>query len=178
MSIEDIRAEGKAMSTNEEFIKHVTLLAESVSDFHTRFEIVPSSVDNLENMKFRNQLLTEEVGEVAKALNHGDYEQAVAESVDVAYVALGTLLSHAPVAFVHIMEVLAKNAAKTRDTHMLDWGGKVVRLKTKVCSNCNGKGFNVTGYCLTCDSTGKVVPRRAQTKTEFESEQEAYERGG
>ena len=113
------------MSINEEFIKHIALLVESVSDFHTRFEI-PLTVGNIENMKFRNQLLTEEVGEVAKALNHGDYEQAVSESVDVAYVVLGTLLSHAPEAFVSIAEVLAKNAAKTRKTHVLDTGGKVV----------------------------------------------------
>ena len=114
------------MSINEEFIQHITELAESVSEFHTRFE-VPLMVDDIENMKFRNQLLTEEVGEVARALNHGDYDKAVAESVDVAYVALGTLLSHAPMSFVHIMEVAVKNAAKTHETHMLDEGGKVVR---------------------------------------------------
>ena len=114
------------MSINEELLKHIALLAESVSEFHTRFEIEPNA-GSMENMKFRNQLLTEEVGEVAKALNHRDYEQAVRESVDVAYVALGTLLSHAPEAFVGIAEVLAKNAAKTCETHMLDWGGKVVR---------------------------------------------------
>ncbi len=113
------------MSINEEFIKHITELAESVSEFHTRFAIQHG--DDMDNMKFRNQLLTEEVGEVAKALNHGDYEDAVRESVDVAYVALGTLLSHAPESFVHIMEVLAKNAAKTWETHMFDEGGKVVR---------------------------------------------------
>ena len=115
------------MTINQEFVTHITELAQSVVDFHERFGIQLKTQDYLPNMKFRNQLLTEEVGEVAKALNHGKYEQAVLESVDVAYVALGTLLSHAPESFIHITEVIRKNFDKDLTTHRLDEGGKVVK---------------------------------------------------
>ncbi len=115
------------MTINQEFVKHITELAQSVVDFHERFDIQHADAVSVDNMKFRNQLLMEEVGEVAKALNHSDYKQAVLESVDVAYVALGTLFAHAPESFVHIMEVIRKNFDKDLTTHRLDEGGKIIR---------------------------------------------------
>ena len=113
------------MTIDDTFVQHIHNIAQSVADFHQRFDI-PTN-DDIENLKFRNQLLTEEVGEVAKALNHDDYDQALRESVDVAYVALGTLLAHAPEAFVRIVEVVAKNDAKTPEHYVLQDGKKVVR---------------------------------------------------
>ncbi len=120
-----VKDEALAFSLNERFIFHIRSLAQSVVEFHSRFGLQHS--DDLDNMKFRNQLLTEEVGEVAKALNHNDYSDAVRESVDVMYVALGTLLAHIPESFIHIAEVIEKNAQKNLKTHRLDQGGKVVR---------------------------------------------------
>ena len=110
---------------SSEFVAHITNLAQSVVDFHSRFGIQHS--DDLNNIKFRNQLLTEEVGEVAKALNYSDYSDAVKESVDVVYVALGTLLAHIPESFIHIAEVIEKNEQKNFNTHRVEKGGKVVR---------------------------------------------------
>ncbi|KKK99409.1 hypothetical protein LCGC14_2633070, partial [marine sediment metagenome] len=49
------------------------------------------------------------------------------ESVDVMYVALGTLLAHIPESFIHIAEVIEKNEQKNFNTHRLEKGGKVVR---------------------------------------------------
>ena len=114
----------------KQFIYHILELAQSVVDFHIRFSI--QHADDLENMKFRNQLLTEEVGEVARALNHSDYQQAIRESVDVAYIVLGTLLSHAPESFIHIMEVIKKNLDKDPSTYHLDTSGKIVRLEEDI----------------------------------------------
>ncbi len=116
---------GEEPDKGESFIAHITGLAQSVLEFHMRFEL--QSSDDLDNMKFRNQLITEEVGEVAKALTHGDYSDAVRESVDVAYVALGTLLAHIPESFIHIAEVIEKNEQKNFNTHRVEKGGKVVR---------------------------------------------------
>ena len=49
------------------------------------------------------------------------------ESVDVAYVAIGTLLSHYPQSLPHISDIIHKNDAKTLDTHELSLDGKVLR---------------------------------------------------
>lgn len=122
------------MTINDSFVQHIRKLAQSVVDFHERFGA--QHTDNMENLKFRNQLLTEEVGEVAKALNHNAYADAVLESVDVAYVALGTLLAHAPESFIGIMEVIEKNVAKTPETHQLQEGQKVVPRAEKHSNLC------------------------------------------
>lgn len=115
------------MTINEDFVERINDLARSIVDFHERFGIENAS--NMNNMNFRQQLLMEEVGEVSRAITRGQYEQAVLESVDVAYVALGTLLSHAPQSFTYIVDTVIKNDAKTLDTHEPNWDGKVLRRR-------------------------------------------------
>ncbi|KKM20654.1 hypothetical protein LCGC14_1643260 [marine sediment metagenome] len=162
---------GEEPDKGKSFIAHITGLAQSVLEFHTRFELQDS--DDLDNMKFRNQLLTEEVGEVAKALNYSDYSDAVRESVDVAYVALGTLLAHIPESFIHIAEVIEKNAQKNLNTHRIETGGKVVRQEPETCTLCT-KPLLITGEAHTYYQK-ELVHYNCYLQI---SEQEAFERGG
>ncbi|KKL49756.1 hypothetical protein LCGC14_2312370, partial [marine sediment metagenome] len=105
------------------------------------------------------------------------YSDAVRESVDVLYVALGTLLTHIPESFIHITEVIEKNAQKNLNTHGVEKGGKVIRREPETCSLCTKP--LLIGEVHTYYQKDRVhYSCYGKAKAEFESEQEALDRGG
>ncbi len=115
----------------ESFIEGITAISESVYSFHDRFGIGCVDASNPDAvfgaLRGRLALLAEETGEHARAVNRGEMENAVLEAVDIAYVALGTVLRLGPAGVRACHEVARKNDAKTLTTHAarLDTG-KVV----------------------------------------------------
>ena len=114
----------------EEFAAVVAAVAESVYSFHERFEI--GCVDTsdpeaaLDALRWRLALLDEEVGEHARELNRGNIEKAVDEAVDIAYIALGTVLRLGRDGLAACIAVSRKNDAKSASTHgKRDETGKV-----------------------------------------------------
>lgn len=103
------------------FVDGIQAISESVYSFHDRFEIdcVDTSDfdDTVEVMKQRLLLLSEETGEHARAINRGEVHDAVLEAVDVAYIALGTILRLGPAGMEACYQVARKNDAKTLTTH-------------------------------------------------------------
>ena len=114
-----------------DFVGAVSRLGDSVYSFHERFG-VPTVGDEdadgvMEALRRRLALLSEEVGEHARELNRGNVEDAVSEAVDIAYVALGTVLALGNAGRDACHAVSDKNDAKTLATHgSRDSTGKVV----------------------------------------------------
>ena len=83
----------------EKYVGAISELAESVFNFHDKFEVpeldrIHDSNNKelvLETLRRRLSFLMEEVGEHSRALNRIELPNAVEEIVDVAYVALGTI---------------------------------------------------------------------------------------
>ena len=79
-----------------DFVGAVSRLGDSVYSFHERFGLPTVAHEGedviLEALRRRLALLSEEVGEHARELNKGNVRDAVSEAVDIAYVALGTVL--------------------------------------------------------------------------------------
>ena len=119
--------------SREEFVAAVSRLAESVFDFHSRFEIPNLSVndpaeDALPRLCTRLSFLAEEIGEHARELNQGVLDRAAGEMADVAFVAMGTLLELDTVGLRACNEVAIKNDRKTLQTHMVEpSSGKLVK---------------------------------------------------
>ena len=103
------------------FVDGILAITESVYSFHDRFEIDCVDTSDFNNtaevMKQRLLLLSEEIGEHARAINRGDARDAILEAVDVAYIVLGTLLRLGPVGVQACYEVARKNDAKNLTTH-------------------------------------------------------------
>ena len=104
-----------------DFVGAVSRLGDSVYSFHERFGI-PTLDDAdrdavLETLRRRLSLLSEEVGEHARELNRGNVEDAVSEAVDIAYVALGTVLVLGIEGRAACYSISDKNDAKTLTTH-------------------------------------------------------------
>ena len=115
----------------ERFLEGAAAIAESVYSFHERFgiaEIDTADADAaMEALRRRLALLSEETGEHARALNRADVDNAVEEAVDVAYVALGTLLCLGEAGRSGCLAVASKNDAKNASTHRRYRGtGKVI----------------------------------------------------
>jgi len=119
--------------SREEFVSAVSRLAESVYDFHTRFDIPTINAKFSENDVFprlctRLAFLMEETGEHARELNQGALDRAADEMADVAFVAMGTLLEMAALGADACHDVANKNDNKTLHTHMVEpSSGKLVR---------------------------------------------------
>ena len=104
-----------------DFVGAVSRLGDSVYSFHDRFGI-PTLDDEdrdtvLETLRRRLSLLSEEVGEHARELNRGNVDDAVSEAIDVAYVALGTVLTLGNAGRDACYSISDKNDAKTLATH-------------------------------------------------------------
>ena len=111
----------------EHFVEDVARLARSVYNFHERFNIAQMDVDDaISTLVQRQNLMVEEIGEVSRALNRGQREQAIAESVDVAYIALGTLLVMGNEGVAAMEAVKCKNDAKTKDSYREGASGKII----------------------------------------------------
>ncbi|MCY4580098.1 MAG: hypothetical protein OXD31_13770 [Chloroflexi bacterium] len=119
--------------SREEFVSAVSRLAESVYDFHARFDIPNLNGKNSLDDPFprlctRLAFLMEETGEHARELNQGVLDRAADEMADVAFVAMGTLLELDSVGANACQEVAIKNDKKTLQTHMVEpSSGKLVR---------------------------------------------------
>lgn len=103
------------------FLEAVNKMAESVYQFHERFEIPSLDISDtdatLEALRQRLALLAEETGEHARALNRADIPDACKEAADVAYIALGTLLRLGVAGWQAANQVSGKNNLKTPETH-------------------------------------------------------------
>ena len=119
--------------SREDFISAVSRLAESVYDFHSRFDIPIINAKSAENDVFprlctRLAFLMEETGEHARELNQGALDRAADEMADVAFVAMGTLLEMDALGASACRDVANKNDKKTLHTHMVEpSSGKLVR---------------------------------------------------
>lgn len=119
--------------TKHEFLSSVGRLAESVYDFHHRFESMRVDANGspdrtLEALRKQFLFLMEEAGEHASDLNKGELDKALLELADVAFVALGAVyLSNAQGAEA-CLQVAIKNDKKTHETHVLEESsGKIIR---------------------------------------------------
>ena len=116
----------------ERFVQGIQAISESVYSFHDRFGIdavdTSSRDEVLEAMMQRLVLLSEETGEHARAINRAEIDNAIQEAVDIAYIALGTILRLGPAGVQACHEVARKNNAKTLSNTRLSDTGKVVKL--------------------------------------------------
>ena len=122
--------------TKGEYISAVTALASSVWDFHDRFGVeqdeeladVISFVD-----KYQDRILIqlEELGEFTKDVNRHLISDAREEAADVAYVALGTILTLGEAGKDATYTVVEKNDAKMPGEYVYRAGGsgKIVRAE-------------------------------------------------
>ena len=104
-----------------DFVGAVSRLGDSVYSFHERFGL-PTVVHEsdeiiLETLRRRLSLLSEEVGEHARELNRGNVGDAISEAVDIAYVALGTVLVLGIEGRAACYKISDKNDAKSLATH-------------------------------------------------------------
>lgn len=116
-----------ASVSREDYLAAIQRIAESVYDFHERWD-QPLGVGMdgaVPCLTKRLSLHMEEVGEMARAVHQNDAGNAVIEAADELYVALGTVLALGVLAPVHA--VATKNNAKTHETHMVGPTGKIVR---------------------------------------------------
>lgn len=119
--------------SKDEFIAAICRLAESVYDFHERFNIPNISANvaadrAMPRLSTRLVFLMEEVGEHAMDLNRGTIKAASDEMADVAFVAMGTLLELGTLGASASYEVADKNDKKTLRTHMVEASsGKLVK---------------------------------------------------
>ena len=104
-----------------DFVDAVSRLGDSVYSFHERFGLPTVAHEGedviLEALRRRLALLSEEVGEHARELNKGNVRDAVSEAVDIAYVALGTVLVLGIEGRAACYLISDKNDAKTLATH-------------------------------------------------------------
>lgn len=119
-----------------DFVDAVSRLGQSVYSFHERFELPTvdkSKQDNaLETLRRRLALLSEEVGEHARELNRANLEAATSEAIDIAYVALGTVLTLGHEGRDTCYLIASKNDAKTPTTHhSRSSTGKVIAQQPK-----------------------------------------------
>lgn len=115
----------------ESFVQGIQAISESVYSFHDRFGIASVDASDrdevLEAMKQRLVLLSEETGEHARAINRAEIEDVILEAVDIAYIALGTILRLGPTGVQACHEVARKNNAKALANTRLSDTGKVVK---------------------------------------------------
>ena len=119
--------------SRDEFVAAVSRLAESVYDFHQRFDVPNINANSASDCAVprlcaRLAFLMEEVGEHARELNIGALDDAASEMADVAFVAIGTLLELDALGVSASRQVANKNDKKTLQTHFIEKAsGKLVR---------------------------------------------------
>lgn len=120
------------MIPKSEFLRAVEEMAESVYDFHDRFNI--KSLDSLDGEQeildtFYSRVLLqgEEFGELCRAINKGWPDETFLEAADVLYVALGSILTGSEDAIKACDETVEKNGKKTPDNSMFSKTGKIIK---------------------------------------------------
>lgn len=130
--IQPVPSQDNAVS-REDFVSAVSRLAESVYDFHTRFDIpninAKTATDDIfPRLCTRLAFLVEEVGEHSRELNQANLDLAADEMADVAFVAMGTLMELNSLGTSACSNVADKNDKKTLHTHRVEpSSGKLVR---------------------------------------------------
>ncbi len=120
-----------------EFAEYITEIALSVYDFHERFNLPAVDSSNNEELglkilRDRLVLLNEEIGEQAWELNRSRFNEAVEESADVAFIAIGTLCSLGILAKSAAISVKNNNDSKSSSTHHIDSrSGKLSKTKNQ-----------------------------------------------
>jgi len=110
----------------QEMAQLIRRLTASVQTFHERFGLIGDI--SRQELLSRVPIQEEEVRELHQAILGEPPENIANEAVDVLYVAIGTVLRLDPaLAARAIQEVIAKNDAKTWDTHYINYVGKVAR---------------------------------------------------
>lgn len=112
----------------KDFVELITKLAESVYDFHARFNLFENMPDDL--IPERILLTAEELGEMSRAYMREGWDQTNEEAADLLYIALGTVLFLGGDGAEKTQDVIEKNAKKTSKTHTVNTAGKVVKLMT------------------------------------------------
>lgn len=92
-------------------------LIDSVQGLHDRFGFSEVDGDLVDVLRRRLPLMVEELGEFAKALNHGNTDAACEEVVDMAFIVLGYLITIEAYGRSRVAQVIAKNDAKRPETH-------------------------------------------------------------
>ena len=119
----------------------VALVVRSVEDFQQRFSSLSIDLSFFQSTDKTKEdmsltclqghlgLLIEEIGEVSKAINHGDVESAVQELLDVLYITVGALYMMGDARVGKALPgIIEKNDSKTPETHVMhSFTGKLVR---------------------------------------------------
>lgn len=106
----------------EEFVQAVSEMAREVWDFHNRWgfgsghfeDTNPASI-----VKRRKAILSEEVRELAEAVDDDDSIAVCNEAADVLFVAIGHVEALGADGIDGVRRVTAKNAGKTEETHAI-----------------------------------------------------------
>ena len=109
--------------TKDEFVMSMMEMASSVYDFHDRFSLEEVNFnDEFEttmHMQYKIGRQLEEMGELNRALNRGDYDNMQEEIADNIYVAMGISLVTGNNSQVYIDDVVHKNGKKTPDNYIV-----------------------------------------------------------
>jgi NTP pyrophosphatase (non-canonical NTP hydrolase) len=122
------------MISKRKFLDQVSTIAESVYDFHDRFQITGinetmTNEDIREILMLRILLQTEEVGEMCQALSRDKIYESLGEAADVLYVALGTMLVCEEPGLNSMQNVTDKNNQKNNLSHLSSTLGKITSKK-------------------------------------------------
>ena len=108
-------------------------MAESVYDFHERFDIPQINIFSDDDIDIWNALSSrlalqmEELGEMSRAVSKANWAEACLESGDVLYVALGNVLRLGESGKDVCYSVVEKNDNKTTKNSKIGAGGKITQ---------------------------------------------------
>ena len=108
----------------KDFVEALTAIAESVYDFHVRWDLLNSFKSPHDTICDRENLLLEEIKELAAEYNKSNKEKSVEllsrEAADVLYVSVGSMLVLGDEGIKAMLQVSKKNNNKTRESHFFD----------------------------------------------------------
>ena len=114
-----------------EFINAINNLAESVYDFHDRWNLFNVSKTSFEAVSEREELLLEEVRELIEEYNKNQSELSEEllsrEAADVLYVSIGNMLALNKEGISAMNQVAIKNNNKTKKTHFYNVKEKKIK---------------------------------------------------
>lgn len=117
--------------SKKDFVDAINAIAESVYDFHERWNLLINSKLPHDAIKEREGLLLEEVRELAQEYNKNQNEKSVKllsrEAADVLYVSVGSILALGKNGINAMHQVAEKNNNKTTKTHYFNKEEKKVK---------------------------------------------------
>ena len=110
--------------TKEEFVNAMATMAESVFDFHERFDLKEINFEDDFNinmyMQYKIGRQLEEMGEMNRALNRCDYDNMMEEIADNIFVAMGISLVTGANSDIYTNDVIFKNNKKTPENYIVN----------------------------------------------------------